>query len=156
MNFFLKIKTWQLFVLLILPHLLVSFFLNGSIDMRYLGGLSLFMMLVILGWLYSVGVAANRKLPIKLQKTFSIFLPSMLEQPQEPPAWFFIMHLAAMFGIFYGLWFTAKQFVTLQKNSEVGFSEYIRTLFLFWFSPIGVWFLQPKINKLLSDSSGAN
>lgn len=61
--------------------------------------------------------------------------------------------LIGMFLAFYAFWFTARQFSSWMKNAEVTFLEYSGVLFLFWFSPIGVWFVQPKINQLVKDDS---
>ncbi|MEN9640511.1 MAG: hypothetical protein RLZZ262_2380, partial [Bacteroidota bacterium] len=35
----------------------------------------------------------------------------------------------------------------LELQREVRFSEFIREFFLIWFFPIGIWFIQPKINR---------
>jgi hypothetical protein len=84
---------------------------------------------------------------------FSLF-PSLELVPDEQtevqpfPTWIFPLHLTSMVGMFYGLWFTAKQFTTYQHGRDVSFLEYSGPFFLFWFSPIGVWFLQPKVNQL--------
>ena len=133
---------------------------------------TVFWMLILIGWLYSVGSAANAKLPGSLKKGTTLymsgfavailystllavfFFPSVgiaPNQPAEPPVWLVPLHLLSMLGMFYGLWFTAKQFSALQKNEDVKFIDYSGPFFLFWFSPVGVWFLQPRINDLLGE-----
>jgi len=39
--------------------------------------------------------------------------------------------------------------VTLERRQPVTFFDYSGPFFLFWFFPIGVWFIQPRVNKLL-------
>ncbi len=171
MKLFLKLKAWQMFVLVITPMLLPMLILQGPEGLKWFGAVTLIWMLVIIGWLYAVGSTANRWLPEDLRKSpivyrlgfgvtilytvlmaVSIF-PNMelSNEPQTPPAWLLPIHVVSTFGMFYGLWFTAKQFVTLQRNEKVKFLDYSGPFFLFWFSPIGVWFLQPKINEVFSE-----
>ena len=135
------------------------------------------MMSVLIGWLYTVGSTANKMLPESLRKntfiytagyTVAIFYGAVMaigvfpyvdltvRPPPEPPVWVVPLHLVSMFGMFYGLWFTSKQFVTLQKNHYVKFADYSGSLFLFWFSPIGVWFLQPRINEIFCEKEHSN
>ena len=176
MKFFLKLKAWQMFVLVISPMFLPMFFLQGPENIKWFGAVTLVWMLVIVGWLYAVGSTANRWLPEDLRKSEIIYklgfcivisyvflmavfiFPNMglSNEPQTPPTWLVTIHLASMFGMFYGLWFTAKQFVTLQRNEKVKFIDYSGPFFLFWFSPIGVWFLQPRINEVFSEEGPKN
>ena len=63
------------------------------------------------------------------------------------------MHLLAMAAIFYALGFTSKQLVKLEQRENVSFFNYSGPFFLFWFFPIGIWFIQPKVNKLLGQEN---
>ena len=62
------------------------------------------------------------------------------------------LHLFSMFCIFYCLYFVAKTYKTAELQREVSFGDFVGEFFLFWFYPIGVWFLQPKINEMHLDS----
>ncbi|MFK8009771.1 MAG: hypothetical protein AB8H03_25680 [Saprospiraceae bacterium] len=62
-----------------------------------------------------------------------------------------IIHLFSMFCIFYVLYFVAKTYKTVELQREVNFSDFIGEFFMLWFFPIGVWFLQPKINKMMEE-----
>lgn len=169
MNIFLKLKSWQMFLLMIAPMFMPMLILRGPEGFRWFGVITLIWMLVLVGWFYSVGSNANKRLPEGLRKNTAIYrtgffvailyaalmaiivFPNVALSPQQPfapPAWLVPLHLGTMFGMFYGLWFTAKQFVTLQKNESVAFLDYSGPFFLFWFAPVGVWFLQPRINEL--------
>ena len=63
------------------------------------------------------------------------------------------IHLFAIFCIFYCLFFVAKTFKTVELQAEVNFSDFAGEFFLFWFYPIGVWILQPKINRMVKAKS---
>jgi len=58
------------------------------------------------------------------------------------------LHLFSLFAIFYSLYFAAKTVKSVELQREVIFSDFIAEFFLIWFFPIGVWILQPKLNKL--------
>lgn len=44
----------------------------------------------------------------------------------------------------------AKTIKTVELQKKVTFSDFAGEFFLLWFSPIGIWILQPKINKFAS------
>ncbi|WP_146191780.1 hypothetical protein [Algibacter marinivivus] len=58
------------------------------------------------------------------------------------------LHLFSMFCMFYMLYFCSKTIKTVELQKEVSFGEFIGEFFSLWFYPIGIWFIQPKINKL--------
>jgi hypothetical protein len=71
---------------------------------------------------------------------FSIFIPFLVIVP---------LHLFSMFCLFYCLYFVAKTLKTVELQREVTFNDFVGEFFLSWFFPIGVWILQPRINKLI-------
>jgi hypothetical protein len=56
--------------------------------------------------------------------------------------------LFSMFGIFYCMYFAAKTLKTAELQREVNFREFANEFFMLWFYPIGIWFIQPRVNKL--------
>jgi len=56
-----------------------------------------------------------------------------------------------MFCLFYCLYFVAKTLKTVELQREVSFNDFIAEFFLTWFFPIGVWILQPRINKMIKE-----
>jgi hypothetical protein len=76
-----------------------------------------------------------------------ILLPSSGEDPI--PGVIVPLHLLAMFAIVYSMGFAARRLVTLERQQPARFSDYRTTFFLFWFFPIGVWIIQPRVNRLL-------
>jgi len=77
--------------------------------------------------------------------------------PNEPNPMIFAvivpLLLLSMVCIFYSLYFVSRSYKTaiLQKKLEVG--DYIGEFFMIWFFFIGVWILQPKINKMIEENS---
>ena len=63
------------------------------------------------------------------------------------------LHLFSMFCIFYSLYFVAKTFKTVELQRETTFSDFAGEFFMIWFYPIGIWIIQPKVNKMVEDSS---
>lgn len=58
------------------------------------------------------------------------------------------MHLFSMFCLFYCLYFVAKTIKTAELQKETSFGDFAGEFFLIWFYPIGIWFIQPKINRI--------
>jgi hypothetical protein len=59
------------------------------------------------------------------------------------------LHLISMVCIFWGLLFAAKTMKTVEIGRKAKFSDYAGEFFLIWFSIIGYWILQPRLNKLI-------
>lgn len=187
MNVFLKIKHWQLFILMfIIPFGLQFLAMCSLIFGRgpYLFPL-IFPLVILLyagvffGWLYSTGTNLHKKLPetvsMKLGK-FKLFLciPTIYItlimvtisivfrvpeighiSPSVIPLFILIilpLHLFSIFCIFYCLYFVAKSLKAVEVQQPVTFNDYSGEFFLTWFFFIGVWFIQPRINKLFEDT----
>lgn len=58
------------------------------------------------------------------------------------------VHFFAMFCIFHSMYFVAKTIKTVELQREVSFGDFAGEFFLLWFYFIGIWILQPKINKM--------
>ena len=63
------------------------------------------------------------------------------------------MHLFSMFCIFYLLYFVSKTIKTTELKRTVTFSDFIGEFFMIWFFPIGIWFIQPRLNKIVNEKS---
>ena len=174
MSFFLKLRHWELFLMLALPTIMSLMF---SIPMKPLvvASIGLFMMLVLFLWMFSIGSWSNRHLPESRQRSplpfavglaipivyvlmyIFLYIP-LLEQggaPQKPPIWFLPMHMLSMVGIFYGIWYTARQLKSLQENEDADFMIFSSTFFLLFIFPLGIWLIQPAVNQLYSQMETA-
>jgi hypothetical protein len=103
-------------------------------------------------------------IPITYMLLFSIgigavmyILPDMVETGQElnlglmlsSTAIILPLHFFSMFCIFYCLYFVSKTFKTVELQRKTTFSDFAGEFFLIWFYPIGIWIVQPKINKMV-------
>jgi hypothetical protein len=61
-----------------------------------------------------------------------------------------LIFLFGMFGMFYIFAFTARTYKTCELQRQVGFSDFAGEFMLFWFFPIGIFVIQPKVNKLIA------
>lgn len=77
---------------------------------------------------------------------FSMFLIGLL---------IFFMHLFSIFCMLHTFYFIAKTIRVAETQQNATFSDFAGDFFLTWFFPVGIWFLQPRINKLIENESPA-
>jgi hypothetical protein len=118
-----------------------------------------------LGWFWSMGsfLSSIVQPALKLKMGFfrfalfyaAIYLPvfMVLFQSLNPTVSAVIMpfHFFAMYCIFYLLYFVSKSLVLVETGKAASFYDYAGPFFLIWFFPIGVWIIQPRINRLYAD-----
>jgi len=188
MDIFLRLKHWQLFILLMIAPFFVQ--LVGMTVLVTSHGSAMifaaFMLIMFLfvgiffGWLYVLGVNLNKKLPgmVKMNLTkfkwflftlvvymviiwvfMSVHFEYMLDSGETNSvdltggfAVILPLHFFSMFCIFYCLFFIAKSLKAVERQRPVTFSDYAGEFFLIWFFPIGVWIIQPRINKIFEDT----
>lgn len=131
---------------------------------------------LILCWFYSLGVKLCKRLPeaIKMNLTgfkVSLFisvacklfvavymyslLPKILAGGELHATTFAVLiplQLIATFCAFYCFYFIAKALKTVELQQTVTFNDYALEFFGIWIFPVGIWFIQPKINKLFDGS----
>jgi hypothetical protein len=158
----LRIKHWQLFLTFILP----MYFAKSSLALIII---TEFELVLFSFWIYSTvkyGQFRLSQLGIKkYNSTFFITNCILL-----PIIWLTIRLYISQTGInldsiplrvlwiawdiyffvafFYMSFFAAKTIVAVDKEKDVNFKEYFFTMIGCIFIPIGIWFIQPKINKL--------
>ena len=87
---------------------------------------------------------------------FDIFAdPEGFANQKEPPVGFIMamliflpLNLFSTFCIFHNYVFTAKTLKSVELQKKVKFEEYAGDFFCVWFQIIGIWIIQPKINKI--------
>jgi hypothetical protein len=127
------------------------------------------------GWFYNVGTALAEKLGpnsglnLRRFKNFVlvpaiyigvlllviVFVAIMLTDHGRPSPYMALLllliiplHLFSIFCIFYSIWFVAKSLKMVERWNHVEFGDYVGEFFLTWFLFVGIWFLQPRINRL--------
>ena len=146
--------------------------------MNYLPWLALIPFGILFGWFWSIAINLQKKIPsdvtMKVKKfklfffipvvyilLFVVFISFILMETimtvPDPsigligPLLVLIipLHLFSMFCILYTFYFIAKTIKTVELQRDVVFNDFIAEFFLLWFYPIGIWILQPKINKMV-------
>ena len=129
-------------------------------------------MLLHFAWQYTLGSNLHKKLPESVNmslsrfRTFLIiplvyivllgfFMADMFSDLQANKLpnfyWFALiipLHLFSIFCMFYGIYFNAKALKAVELQRPLKGDEFIAEFFLMWFFLIGVWILQPRINKI--------
>lgn len=166
MTFFLRLRHWELFLMLALPTIM-SLMFDIPFEPLVAATIGLFMMLVLFLWMFSIGAWSNQHLPESRRRSllpfaFSLVVPLVYllmyiflyiplladGPPSKPPLWLLPMHMLSMVGIFYGIWYTSRQLKSLQENQDADFLIFSSTFFLLFIFPIGVWLIQPNVNQL--------
>ncbi len=135
--------------------------------------------LIFFGWFWSIAIGLQSKIPkeVKMKvnrfKIFffipliyilfiSVFMGSIfgesIETMQQTEvtsilpvfAVIFPLHFFSMFCMFYMLYFVSKTIKTVELQRELRFSDFAGEFFLLWFYIIGIWIIQPKINKMVT------
>jgi len=82
----------------------------------------------------------------------AVFVAVVANLLDIPPGVFLPLHLFAMFCMFYLLRFAAENLAQAERRRPVTFYDYAGPCFLIAAIPIGVWFIQPRVNKLYARS----
>ena len=135
---------------------------------------------VLLGWFWSIGVGLQRKISVDVRmkvgrfksflliillfftfviglSLFSICRSMGIGQTGNGSVIIGMMNLIlplflfSMYCMFYTLHFVAKTIKTVELQREVSFSDYAGEFFMLLFFPIGIWIVQPKINKVFEN-----
>jgi len=149
---------------------------NSTLNMSYFILFSMMMLIFMgafFGWFWSVAIGLQKTIPtgVKLKvdrfKIFLVipvvyilfflgyFMTSFTSGGPNPGIFAIIvpLHLFSMFCIFYCLHFVAKTFKTAELQRNVAFNDFAGEFFMIWFYPIGIWIIQPKINKMINEKA---
>lgn len=176
----LKLKHWKLFLLLAGPTILllpvILIFVVKSLNLSLLPLLFPIViassLVVFLIWIYTLGVNLHKKLPIDstlnltkfrlfffLYSAYSIcfilFSSGLLGDHLLSPSSMGFMALGnflSLFCFFNCIHFVSKALKTLEIGRTATFNDFIGDFVLIWFFPFGVWFIQPRVNKLFNES----
>ena len=166
MDKFLTLRHWQLFILIlgvpIIFQIITMVLLMSGGDyasMQYLFSIVMILyMSTFCGWFYALGTNLHKKLPLTAPMNltrFKIFLIIPIVYIlifslflTEIPVEIIPLHLFSMFCLFYCMYFNAKALKAVELQTPVTFSDFSGEFFLLWMFPIGIWTIQPRVNKL--------
>ena len=131
--------------------------------------------IVLYSWIWSIGNVANRaasdgaKRPDRffnfaLPYTFAYLVfayfffpsPGKMDSPLVPIGLVMILHVFAVVCTVYAIASAAMRLKSFETGNRVGFRGAFGTFFLIWFFPLGVWFVQPRVNKASATVATAN
>lgn len=98
------------------------------------------------GWIASVPLNDPDALEGFAKDTYAGILPYLVLIPL-----YFLLFLASFASSIYLYYFAARSIKTAELQQEQRFSDFIGEFFLIWFSFIGIWILQPRLNRLVAD-----
>lgn len=135
-------------------------------------------MFIQYGWFWSVGIGLKRYHPensglrynlfqvlfiiqilllIGFFLFFRLFLEAMANNIENPDPngftsmlWFFPLQIITVVISFYMYGFCGRAIKIAELKQPVNFGDALGEFFLVWFFPIGIWFLQPRINRIVS------
>ena len=145
MERFLKLPAWILFIILL---------------SSWIAPYGMYLPTVVLCcWLVFLGISVNRLVPSDYQFSNSWYIFRILfagiyiliidyYYGTRIPKSVYPFHIVASLFIFSSIWTSAKAIVLAETKKIQTFDRYIGTFFLLWFFPIGIWFVQPRLNRL--------
>lgn len=115
---------------------------------------------LIFFWLWDIGTKLTKELPENVKMNVKLFKFIMLYPLLYLVFAFFYLiiehdvflplHFMAMGAFLYCMLFAAKAIKSIEMEKESSISDYMGDFFLIWFYPIGIWYLQPRIHKIIN------
>ncbi|WP_343635993.1 hypothetical protein [Fluviicola sp.] len=66
---------------------------------------------------------------------------------------FFLLHFFSIFCMLHTFFFVAKTVKSIELQRNPRFSNFVGDFFLIWIFPVGIWFIQPRINALVEKAT---
>ena len=128
--------------------------------------------LLFYSWFYSVGSSLNKKLPpntpmpikwfrisISIPILYFLLLSLLIilesttafstgKRNSDALPLILPLHFLTSICTFFCNYFISKSLRIIELKRSVTFSDYAGEFFLIWFFPIGIWVIQPRINKI--------
>lgn len=163
MKSILRLKHWQIFLVLVISGIMYNFTIEGdqlsTMIIRIVGAI------IYSLWPILTGNELNQFLPKKVTVNFNFFLINILislctfisilvlsnGEGMTFTGIYAIPMFYVFFAILYCLAFPAKLLNCIETGKEVSMGQYLGDFFLVFFLPIGIWFLQPRINKVVEN-----
>jgi hypothetical protein len=178
---FVRAKHWQIFLLFLVVFAVGEFPVFGNLAATTQSQESYGVVVVLteiatavatwcfLLWLWSLGSFLTSVVPpaITLKKGFFLFtiLCSVIYAPVAIALFQIIdrklfivtipLHLFGVFCMFCNLYFVAEGLVVADTGERPSFLDCLGPFLLLWFAIIGVWFIQPRINRLYAEKRDA-
>lgn len=166
--FFVTVKAWAVFALMFGPPVCLLFLPlatgGTSVVIVAIVAAAFYASVLILWWQYSVGRQASIVLGIQAGRAFRIFKGSIfylffvmglvflvlvfpqLTSSQILSTMLFGVYLIGL-GCIYYLIVYLTSVLTKIDNERTSLSDYVKVFFAIMLLPIGIWFIQPLVNR---------
>lgn len=159
MKIFLKLKHWQVFLIWTLTGIISAV---TSLSQYWIVTFIIYE-ITFIGWIYSIGKVTN-----EMNKTCRIenykedlwfifllifFLPfGYFSHGTKPTNGFLMFGAVVLEGISIVKLtnFSAKAISQLERNKCLGFRDYLSEFLLILLLPLGIWIIQPRMNKIIN------
>lgn len=163
MKFLLNLKPWQLFSLILVPNLIPAF----SFWIELLDVIALF---VYIGWIYSIGVTMHSLVSdvnkpnllyfkiccifISVTYVIELFVSYSFNEfiGYSFNKWMILLVIFVICIMFYVFMFAAQMLESVINGYLVYGSDSLKAFFGFWFFPIGIWYIQPVVQRVLKQN----
>ncbi len=172
MELLLRAKHWQIFTTLAAIGIFSKLFSSSSgneliLDIGYIIG-----NITIISWYVFIGIQFRKKIKSKLTFLFGLFLCSTaivigigiipvllfdrveLSMMLEDKLLFFTLFGLSIFSVFNLAIFPAKALRILEIGDDIDINDYFVDIFKLLFWPIGIWNIQPRLNKIATQLPG--
>lgn len=172
MNSILRLKHWQLFVVLCSTYIvsivfeLDLFSIGRVVALQISVYLSVITLIFFFSWIIVIGIYLNKipgnphhfRTPVLI---FAVlcgmisYIELNIERLENEGLYFpnyfsLLLPLFALFGISYTFYNVPKSLKSIELGRKAMFSEWIIDALLLFAFPIGIWFIQPRLNKIFS------
>jgi hypothetical protein len=175
MSKILRLKSWQTFgLIIIIPILLI---ISGAIMSR-ISGINaigtifsvfavLTMMISYYGWIWSAGVLiyrnSNSKIKLSLNSfkllfrlalfLFLIINPILKKVLNEESSYLIqIVGLTSLLSFLYCIYFIVVSVRNIEEERNIKAGSLFLDFILIWILPIGIWFIQPRVKEIFSNT----
>lgn len=157
-NWILKVKNWQIFLIFLIEYITGKYLLAIP---EFAEGIFIILLISYVGWYVLLGNILHWHLPRNTTYSITWLVADAFLVILFYTATIFIFNcnleingLLAIpgFYLFFAIahlyWFPAAALVSIENQKEATFSQYAGTAIQLLFWPIGIWFAQPRLNKL--------
>ncbi len=162
MKIFLKLKHWQVFLIWILGAIQLAIFIKSDFWFISFG---IYFGLFLL-WIYSIGKVLNKENPALIKRMniwwilYSLSLiplainyrDNIMRIYDRIDTWIITLTIFIGFiAIAKIAIYSAKAIKRAELNSEYKTADVVSEIFLIYFFIIGIWLLQPRLNKIIAE-----
>lgn len=176
-TFVAGLSSWQVFLLIGVPFFAAAYLATpgpgqrgGVLEMEAtFSRMTLALMpaaIALYAWIWSIGDASNRAASERARRPdrffnfalpyafayliFAYFFfpsPGKMDDPVVPIGLVMILHVFAVACTFYAIASAAMRLRSFETGDRAGFRNALGTFFMIWFFPLGVWFVQRRVNR---------